>query len=65
MNQSSILLSPDVMKLFTDEFKLPITVHNATYFKMRLTTLDNQFGCKDNFKLFTDIMSQYKNIGDF
>lgn len=65
MNQSSILLSPDAMKLFTDEFKLPITVHNATYFKMRLTTLDNQFGCKDNFKLFTDIMSQYKNIGEY
>ena len=65
MNQSDILLNPGLMKLFTDEFKIPITVHNATCFKMRLTTLDKQFSCKKNFKLFTDLMGRYRNISDY
>jgi len=65
MNQDSILLSPDTMKLFTDEFKIPITVHCAPYFEMRLAELDYKFGCKESFRQFSELMIQYENIDEY
>lgn len=57
--------SSDTIKLFTDEFKVPITVCCAPYFEMRLAELDYKFGCKNNFRLFSELAVQYDDIDEY